>query len=88
MALALAKLLFAFALMALAAFVYRDLYYWFVVPLGAPKLHIAHIYGLVVLKGLLFVRNREFTEEVDQASVAVFLLLSWGVGGFLAWVMP
>ena len=81
------KFFASLALIPLAAFVYQDLYQWFVVPLGAPDLTYAHVLGLVMLKGLLFFSHAD-TKDASVTNGYSILALAWGVGAMAAWWMP
>lgn len=81
------KFVFAIAASVLCAVVMRDLYFWFAVPLGAPFLSLAHLYGIVLLKGL-FVGRLKTDNNPDLFSIYVYTLLVWGLGAIAASFMP
>lgn len=67
------------------AWVVRDLWRWFAVPLGFPALSLWHICGLLGLWTVLSYRYKDTPEgqwkkELTQA--VVFHLVAWGFGWF------
>jgi hypothetical protein len=79
-------------LMALfRAFVFTYLWGWFIVPLGAPHIGIAHAMGLALIVGLLTARPdledhegeaaKRFGKAISQGVIGA--LVVWGMGFIL-----
>lgn len=72
----------------LYAFVLRELWTWFVVPLGAPAIGMAHAYGLALLakSGVWEGPNSKKDDRENQGPLALligsvlFPLVAWGFG--------
>lgn len=81
----IAQLAAAIALSVFGSFVMLDLYTWFVVPFGAPNLILAHVYGLMMLKGLILYRHQTKIEGPNPlVSYFLTLLVAWGLGAVAA----
>ena len=89
-----AGLSIGFGVDVLAAYVARDLWAWFIVPLGVPSVGVAHAYGVILLARLLAPARPddrkagpgEMFVRVLSLSFArvVAVLLFWGVGALMA----
>ena len=79
----------------LRAFIIRDLWFWFLVPLRLPEISVLHAFGIGLFTSL-------FTDQVltiyligkdDPAALRLFLhgiagwLMTWGLGAVLAYMM-
>lgn len=83
-ALNLARFALALAVTVLGAVVCRDIYTWFAVPLGAPVLSLAHVYGLLALKAMVFYRPRAKADEYSITETILGYLLVWGMAAIAA----
>jgi hypothetical protein len=76
----------------LRAFIIRDLWYWFIVPLGAPEISVLHAFG-IGLFATLFVDQMltiQMMRKDDKDALRLFLngiagwLATWGLGAVVA----
>src|SRR5688572_9922626 len=79
----------------LRAFILRDLWSWFLVPLGLPEISVLHAFGLGLF-ATLFVDQMLavlIIGEDNKAAVRLFLqgiagwLATWGLGAVVAYMM-
>ena len=66
------------------AFVTHKLWGWFAVPLGAPVLALPHIWGLMILKGMVFFRAPRDDEKPQWSLMLTYPLIAWGLGALAA----
>lgn len=80
-----------------SAFVASHLWLWFVVPLGAPAISLAHAAGLMTIKGFIFAKiakdektdtdeNRKRIHALVFMFVAPAVSLAFGYGIFTWWM--
>lgn len=84
---------------ALSFLVMSSLWGWFAVPLGAPDLHVAHVWGLAMLASYptaahhlsAYVASieddRDKRDTLKALGTLIMLLLYLGFGGFASWWM-
>ena len=79
----------------LRAFIIRDLWFWFLVPLGLPEISVLHAFGIGLFT-TLFVDQMlviHMMGKDDKDAVRLFLhgiagwLGTWGLGALVAWMM-
>ena len=79
----------------LRAFIIRDLWGWFLVPLGLPEISVLHAFGLGLFASL-FVDQMLAALIVGNDNAAAFRhllqgiagwLATWGLGALVAWMM-
>lgn len=78
---------FGMAASVLWALVIWHLWGWFAVPLGAPILGLAHVWGLMILKGILTFRQPAEGEKQDWLLMITYPLIAWAFGAVAAWWM-
>lgn len=69
------------------AFVIHQLWGWFAVPLGAPVLAVVHIWGLMILKGMLTWKQPAEDQKANWSLMITYPLIAWGLGALAAWWM-
>lgn len=73
------------------AMVTLDLYNWFILPFGAPSITFWHMYGLLLIKGLMMYTIRTRTPDENEWEVltqgTIMYLFSWGLGYLAASLM-
>ena len=79
----------------LRAFIIRDLWSWFIVPVGAPPISVLHAFG-IGLFATLFVDQMltiQMMRKDDKDALRLFLtgiagwLATWGLGALTAFLM-
>src|SRR5690349_15795956 len=79
----------------LRAFIIRDLWFWFLVPLGVPAISVVHAFGIGLFASL-FVDQMLAIHMVgkdEKAAMRLFLqavagwLATWGLGALVARMM-
>src|SRR6478609_6186947 len=99
----LAKFAFLFALdipaIILRGYVFLQLWQWFVEPLGAPHISIAHALGLAMIAGLCLasVEKKDYGKDTElkwfgQGIIALITsifvsLMTWGLAAIFHWYM-
>jgi hypothetical protein len=70
------------------AWVFRDLWSWFVVPLGVRPLTIWHAWGLIIVAGLLRGHAQKSPKDYDKSEFWGMMLLgplvAWLIGALVA----
>jgi len=81
----LGSITFAILVGLLRAYALYQLWSWFVVPLGAPKIGMAHAYGLSLVgalssSGIIYKKQTEEEELGQKALMVAIPLFSLGLG--------
>jgi hypothetical protein len=79
----------------LRAFIIRDLWAWFIAPLGLPEISVLHAFGLGLFASLFFDQMLAVLIVGDDHAAAFRHLLqgiagwlaTWGLGAVVAWMM-
>jgi len=71
----------------------KDLYLWFVIPLGAPELSLWHLVGLLLFINMVFKSSGKFhkDEDIDSGKMIMVAVLAppivWMIAGFVHHMM-